>query len=348
MSLSKKKNEIRRLINSFEHEAGKFHDLSFSLLYVESGNPIYDQKFKSPNHAIMLWQYYGRIDRDSGVTQFIDDLKSSSLQWGIRGAQLSAFAVLEGESCGLFIRMAKRAAGLFNEKEANFLKSRIVSELQSTEQKDNLIPTAAVNDDEMALWLNYLLYYVSKVSPGKDKRSRIEPDPFSLSLLALEDLLETEKINKIRASKNRIEEINFKVAVSFPGERRSYVSNVVDFLKDKLGNDQVFYDLDYQSQLARPNLDALLQDIYRNNSELVVVFLCKEYSEKEWCGLELRAIRDIVKSKKSDRVMLIRFDDSKIDGFFSIDGYIDANHHSESKVSEFILERVELLCGTNI
>jgi hypothetical protein len=263
----------------------------------------------------------------------------------IRGAKLSAFALIEGDSCGLFARMAKRAGGLFNEKEASMLKSRIVSEIQNSELDGVSKPTAVVNSNEMAIWLNYLLYYISKISPGKDRFPKIEPDPYSLSLLALEALLENPKIEKVDKSLSRVEEINFKVAVSFSGEKRAYVSKVVDSLKLSLGNDQVFYDFDYQSQLARPDLDVFLQNIYKNNSELIVVFLSKEYSEKEWCGLEWRAVRDIIKAKENSRIMFIRFDNAKIEGVFSIDGYIDANHHNESEVSKFILERVQLICG---
>jgi len=347
MSLRKNKTEIKRLIGSFEREADKFHDLTFSLFYVSDERPIDNRKFKSPNHTIMLWQYYGKIDPQSGVEKFVENLKHSDLQWGIKGAKLSAFAVIEGESCTLFARMAKRAGSLFNEKESFALKHRVVSEIQNSELGGISKPAAAVNDNQMAVWLSYLLYFISKVSPGKDKLERIEPDPFSLSLLALEGLLENPRIEKVDKSMSRVDELNFKVALSFPGEKRGYVSNVVHSLKASLGKDQIFYDFDYQSQLARPDLDTMLQNIYRNNCDLVVVFLCEEYSEKEWCGLEWRAVRDIIKSKEGDRVMFVRFDDAKIDGVFSIDGYIDANQFSEEEVSNFILERVELVCGAN-
>ncbi len=293
----------------------------------------------------MLWQYYGKIGQRGSIDQLFENLRSSDLQWGLRGSKLSAFAVIEGDSCALFRRMAKRAGSLFNEKESSVVKNRVVSEIQNSEIDGVSKPVAAVNDDPMAIWLNYLLYYISKVSPGKDKLERVEPDPFSLSLLALEDLLDSPRIEKVDKSMSRVEELNFKVALSFPGEKRSYVSNVVGFLKESLGKDQVFYDFDYQSQLARPDLDMMLQNIYRNNCDLVVVFLCKEYSEKEWCGLEWRAVRDIIKAKEADRVMFVRFDDAQIDGVFSIDGYIDANFFKESEVSKFILERVELVSG---
>lgn len=342
MSVRKKKTEIRRLITAFEREADKFHDLSFSIFYVSNDGITDSRAFSSPNHSIMLWQYYGKIEPENGANELLQDLKDSDFKWGIRGAKLSAFAVLEGESCNLFCRMAKRAASLFNEKESSAVKSRLVDEIIESEKDDISIQTAAVNSNGIAIWLNFLLYYVSKVNPSRGKEKAIEPDPFALSLLALEDLLENPKTEKVDKSFSKVSEINFKVALSFPGEHRTYVSKVTDILRGVLGKDQVFYDYDYQSQLASPNLDTTLQEIYRNNSDLIVVFLCKEYAEKEWCGLEWRAVRDIIKSRDNDKVMFIRFDNEKIDGIFSIDGFIDANIFSEEKVAEFIMERIQL------
>ena len=121
-----------------------------------------------------------------------------------------------------------------------------------------------------------------------------------------------------------------------------YVSSIADLLRPQIGKDEMFYDFDYQSQLAQPNLDTLLQKIYRNNSNLIVVFLCEEYSNKQWCGLEWRAIRDIVKSKEDNKVMFIRFDNAQIDGVLSIDGYIDAKQFSEKEIAKFIIERIAL------
>lgn len=342
MSLRKKKLEIKRLISAFEREADKFHEISFSVFYITDKCPIDSRKFISPNHTIMLWQYYGKIEPENGAERLCQNLKDSDLQWGLRGSKFSAFAVVEGDSCDLFCRMAKRAGSLFNEKESSRVKSRVVEDILESEKDGVSTPAAVVNSNEIAIWLNYLLYYISKVNPGKENRKKIEPDPFSLSLFALEDLLENQKIERVDKSLSKVSEVNFKVALSFPGEHRTYVSKVTDILRASLGKDQVFYDYDYQSQLAIPNLDTMLQNIYRNNSDLVVVFLCKKYAEKEWCGLEWRAVRDIIKSKDNDKIMFIRFDNEEIDGVFSIDGYIDANKFPEEKVAQFILERVQL------
>lgn len=147
-------------------------------------------------------------------------------------------------------------------------------------------------------------------------------------------------IGKVDRSTRKLEDLHFKVAMSFPGEKRRYVSRVVDALRGPLGKDSVFYDYDYKAQLARPNLDTLLQRIYRDQSDLIVVFLCAEYAEKQWCGLEWRAVRDIIKSKDDHRVMLVRFDDANVEGMFSIDGFIDGRANTAKQVAELIITRV--------
>lgn len=140
----------------------------------------------------------------------------------------------------------------------------------------------------------------------------------------------------------RVEEMGFKVAFSFPGEHREYVSAVATEVKKRLGAGTVFYDRDFTAQLARPNLDTLLQRIYLNNSELVVVFLCADYEHKEWCGLEWRAIRTIIKNKNDHAIMFMRFDSADVSGSFSVDGYVDLEEYNPIQAARMIVERVRL------
>lgn len=137
----------------------------------------------------------------------------------------------------------------------------------------------------------------------------------------------------------------FDVALSFPGEVRPYVESVAGELVSLLGAGRVFYDNHFKAQLARPNLDTLLQDIYRKRSKLIVAFLCNAYSEKEWCGIELRAIRDLIKSKKDTMVMYVRTDRGEVPGVFSTDGFLDANSHTPTEVAHFIMERLRVVPG---
>lgn len=135
---------------------------------------------------------------------------------------------------------------------------------------------------------------------------------------------------------------SFEVALSFPGESREYVENVAEELERLIGPNSYFYDNNYVSQLARPNLDVLLQEVYGNRSNLVVVFLSKNYQDKEWCGIEFRAIREIIMKRDTSRVMFVRLDDGKVDGVFETDGYIDGRKFSPHDVARFVEERVNL------
>lgn len=135
----------------------------------------------------------------------------------------------------------------------------------------------------------------------------------------------------------------FDISLSFPGEFRSFVETIADELKRNLGPNACFYDNNYKSQLARNDLDVLLQDIYRKRSRLVVVFPCEKYQKEDWCGIEWRAIREMIKKRELEKVMYIRMDDGEVDGLLEIDGFIDGRTHHPEKVAELILERYTLL-----
>ncbi len=135
----------------------------------------------------------------------------------------------------------------------------------------------------------------------------------------------------------------FDVAFSFPGEIRPYVESIAAELEREVGPNSYFYDNNYKAQLARPSLDTLLQDIYRNRSRLIVVFLCEKYQEKKWCGIEFRAIRDIIKAQEHEKVMFIKMDEGNVEGVFSTDGYINGRSHKPEEVAIFIQERLSLL-----
>ncbi len=344
-TLANKTIEIKRLIKAFENQAKKFHKIEFHTYEYHQGQEVENIKFKQPNHLIMLWQFIGKLSGNNEINEFVSNVNDSNLKWGIRGAELTKYGVIIGKATDKFVRMAKRAGALFNEEEALKINTRVSNKVRDEilKKEPKSMPTIGANNNPLAIWLNYLLFHVSKTYSFREHSTKIEPDVFSLSLVALEQLLKEITNKKATKSTKDISKIDFNVAVSFPGEKREYVSNVVDSLKVKLGKDKIFYDLDYQSQLAQPNIDTILQKIYHKQCDLVVIFLCKEYNEKEWCGLEWRSIKDLIKSKQDKKIMLVRFDQTEIDGVFSIDGYIDALKFSENELAEFVIERLEVI-----
>lgn len=133
---------------------------------------------------------------------------------------------------------------------------------------------------------------------------------------------------------------SYQVALSFGGEQRPLVSAVAEHLAAALGRDHVFYDKYYEAELARPDLDVYLHKVYHDRSRLVVVFLGADYERKEWCGLEWRAVRDLIKQKSSEQIMLVRVDEGAVSGVLGIDGYLDARGRSPEEIAEIILGRV--------
>jgi hypothetical protein len=135
----------------------------------------------------------------------------------------------------------------------------------------------------------------------------------------------------------------FAVALSFAGERRPFVSRVAVALAAGLGRERVLYDAWYEAEFARPDLDTYLQRLYREESELIAVFLCAEYERKDWCGLEWRALRELIKERQGSAIMPLRFDSTEIPGLFSGDGYVwIGDGRSPESVADLILERWRL------
>ena len=132
----------------------------------------------------------------------------------------------------------------------------------------------------------------------------------------------------------------FRVALSFAGEQRTFVEEVAEHLTAQLGEGRVFYDRDYTAELARPNFDTYLTNIYLNESDLIVVFLSADYERKDWCGLEWRGVRSLILARADSDIMPFTFDGVIPVGMLPIDGYIAIEEKTPQDVASLILERL--------
>lgn len=172
----------------------------------------------------------------------------------------------------------------------------------------------------------------------------------------LEDLAKRiEKMFK-KAAKSRnpslvpFEQRRFKVALTFPGTHRPYLQGVYEGLLNTFDVDDVFYDFKFQAELSGPNLDTKLRRVYREQSDLLVVFVSKSYSESNWCGLEWRVVREFIMQRtKDDRIMFVALEellpDELPDGMSVIDGYLSAERHSTEEVCEMIARKHQLIAS---
>lgn len=138
---------------------------------------------------------------------------------------------------------------------------------------------------------------------------------------------------------------HFRIAFTFAGESRDLVRSIAEEISKVFDKSEILYDEYHKADFARPQLDVYLQKLYHDCSDLIVVFLCENYTQKRWCGVEWRSVRDILNNFDFGKIMYIKatekdLDDLKINGFYaSEDGYIDANAHTPEEIAQMIIER---------
>lgn len=144
----------------------------------------------------------------------------------------------------------------------------------------------------------------------------------------------------------------FTVALSFAGDnKRSKIREVSEHLIKSLGEDKVFFDELYESELAGHDSQTVLQNIYKESTELVVACVCERYNKKPWTQEEWRAIQSFERTirdadtnnYKRLRFLPLRFDDGKVDGIFDTAIVPDVRQCSSVEIANKILDRLDTL-----
>jgi tetratricopeptide (TPR) repeat protein len=134
---------------------------------------------------------------------------------------------------------------------------------------------------------------------------------------------------------------HFRIAFSFAGEKREFVAKVAAILAKRFGKSAILYDKYHEAPFARSDLGIHLPDLYHDESDLVVLVICKDYESKEWCGLEWTAIHALIKERKVEDVMLCRFDQALIKGLYSTAGFVELDRKSPDEVAKLIIQRLK-------
>ena len=144
---------------------------------------------------------------------------------------------------------------------------------------------------------------------------------------------------------NSVPHRRFRVALSFPGEQRSYIEKVAALLECVHGRDKILYDRFHEAEFARPDLDVYLPNLYRTSSDLICIFLCSDYSRKRFCNLEWRFIRQLIATEDHARIMFLSFDAIAAIpeiGILNGDGYVSIGTRSAIEISMLIDQRLAL------
>jgi hypothetical protein len=114
-----------------------------------------------------------------------DILDSSELtRFGLTGALLTAFAVIEGPETDTFRRMAERAGSLIPEEVSTRITLEVASRFSDAGNEGK--PIYICNPHPLAKWLNLVLVATATYQPQRFKAETLAVDPFAGSLTAFD------------------------------------------------------------------------------------------------------------------------------------------------------------------
>ena len=132
----------------------------------------------------------------------------------------------------------------------------------------------------------------------------------------------------------------YDFAISFAGEVRKVARQLVDLLTKK--GISVFYDEYNEGEMVGKKLSTYFQKQFGENSKYVIILISKEYPLKDWTNLELSIMRDEAKKRKSEFILPVRLDDTKLLGIHDDIGFIDFREKGLEKTVEILMEKLSI------
>ena len=141
----------------------------------------------------------------------------------------------------------------------------------------------------------------------------------------------------------------FAVAFSLAGEQRQLVLPVAQEVEAILGRSRVFYDDWYEHWIAGQDADLLLQSLYGEKAELVVVCVSGDYGDKPWTHTEYRAVRarlmQAATAEDRHRILPVRVGDGEVEGVLFNEIVPDIRGKTPTEAAELIVARLNLVRG---
>lgn len=137
-------------------------------------------------------------------------------------------------------------------------------------------------------------------------------------------------------------EFEYDVVLSFAGEDRRYAKELFEILTAKYQR-KVFYDSDKQADLLGEELNKYLQPIYSDKARYAVVFISKNYIEKEWTKYEFEQIKKRNSAENGKYVIPLKLDDTSVVGISYTTSYLDLRSKTIAQAAELIEQKLKNL-----
>jgi hypothetical protein len=127
-------------------------------------------------------------------------------------------------------------------------------------------------------------------------------------------------------------EHDFDIAVTFAGEDRAFVDEVVRLVKS--AGFSVFYDEDAKADMWGEDLTEFFPDVYERRARYAVMFVSRHYAAKPWTRLERRSVLVRAMQSSTPYLLPVRLDSTELPGVRSTVAYLDGQVEGPSGVAE--------------
>lgn len=143
----------------------------------------------------------------------------------------------------------------------------------------------------------------------------------------------------------RMNKRRFRIAFSYSSFRKTFVESVVSILTAEHPIKTLMQDCLHEAEITGADSDLRLQQIYKQDSEVVVVCLCKSWLASQWCTKEWRAIRGLLGTKDSFRLLFLEFERVTVPGldFASTDTAVEIGNKKPEEIAALISNRLKLV-----
>ncbi|MBS9768269.1 MAG: TIR domain-containing protein [Flavobacteriaceae bacterium] len=138
--------------------------------------------------------------------------------------------------------------------------------------------------------------------------------------------------------KDKKNQLEFDLAISFAGENRDIAKNISDSLKKRGYN--IFYDEYEKSKMWGKDLYEYLSEIYSTKAKYCLILISEAYTKKPWTRLEKKSAQSRAFEDENEYILPLRIDDSKVPGILSTTGYIDYRNESMEEVVNLLIEKI--------
>jgi hypothetical protein len=132
---------------------------------------------------------------------------------------------------------------------------------------------------------------------------------------------------------------SYDLAISFAGTQRDMAELVANRVRDA-GFD-VFYDRFYPEQLWGKDLSVFFDEVFREKARYCLIFVSKEYIERDWTNHERRsAVARMIESKGHEYILPIKVHDVELPGVQPTIGYLSLKDYSIEQIADMVLAKI--------